>query len=488
LTALASLAAHNRIDKQGRKKPMTVLINSREDFTLANYQRVAWGKEAVDLSPECWRKIGEGRQGLLQYAETHGDEPIYGVTTGFGDLARALLGSEQREAQAHWKGHHRGIGIGEPYPERLVRGIVFARLANFVDGQSGVSADLVREVAAMLRDSTLPAVRAQGQQSSGEVNLLLELFGHILGERRGVKEANSLTNGSPASSAMAADAAIRARSRLRLVDQVMALVIAAGGGPLSPYDQAIAVLWADGNDRAALHRLAPLLTSLPVTERQIFQPPVSWRIIPRMLGATYRAAGILSEVAKTSLQSNTDNPVYIMAADSRVSGRVLPTGGFHNAAVCPALDGMNRSWADLATLTGRHLAVLGKDMLSFERELSLYGLTGFHAYHVRKAREAAAPTFLLAEDTFSAQTDVMLPAMYAYEKETQTGHALACCLAATAAAASQCLWHRGVSVEGELGHLLKEVRDRCPPGGHLRSQGTEMQRVIELFESFQPAE
>jgi hypothetical protein len=79
--------------------------------------------------------------------------------------------------------------------------------------------------------------------------------------------------------------------------------------------------------------------------------------------------------------------------------------------------------------------------------------------------------------------------MYAYEKESRACHALTCCLAATAAAASQCLWQRGLApVEGALGPLLDAIRDRCPPGNYLRSQGEEMQRVIELFEGMESAE
>lgn len=460
------------------------MINSRVDFTLESFKRVAWDHETVQLSQECWNIVDTSRRVFLRYVDENPDQPIYGVTTGFGDLAKQVLSGEERRQQAQWTGPHTGIGMGPLYPTRLLRGMVFARLSNFVDGYSGVSRALVRDVLSMLHKDELPPVRASGQMTSGEVNTLLELFGALLGPKRALKEANSLTDGSPCSAAFVSDSALRAANLLRVIDNVMALVILAGQGPLTPYDQSLGELWGDETEKRALHRLGELLQSQPDAARRTSQPPVSWRIIPRVLGATYRAVDTLSLVAELSLGSNTDNPVFIGDPDLAGGGqRVLPTGGFHNAQACPVLDGTARAWADLATLTGRFLAVLGRDMLSFERELSLYGLTGFHAYFARRAREAASPTLLLAEDTFSSQTDVMLPTPYAYEKETASVQALLACLAATGAAASQMLWYHDVRPTGSLGVLLEEIRECSVPGGDaLRSQGDEMAQLMDVFD------
>lgn len=464
---------------------MAVAIGGRRDFSLSNYERVAWQGEAVVLEPECWRQVDSGREAFLRFVDAHCHEPIYGVTTGFGDLAKKVLDSEERERQAHWPGHHRSIGVGEPYPERVVRGMIFARLANFVDGRGGVSRSLVTDVAAMLEEQhVLPVVRMRGQQSSGEVNTLLELFAHLLGEGRELKDANSLTNGSPCASALLADSALRARRLLALAVKVMALVILAGGGPLAPYDVALCDVWADEYDCEALREVSSVLEGASTHEGSASQPPVSWRIIPRVLGAAFRSVDSLEHVAAASLASNTDNPVYDASASGDQSlGRVLPTGGFHNGQACPALNGVARCWADLATLTGRFVAVLGRRALAVEHELSLYALTGFHAYSARRARDAALPTLLLTEDTFSDQSDVMSPVPYAYEKETEGSDALVACLAATAASASQGLWYREIELTGVLGDLLDEVRARSVPGDVLRSQGEETQALISYLTS-----
>ena len=50
-------------------------------------------------------------------------------------------------------------------------------------------------------------------------------------------------------------------------------------------------------------------------ERRPYQAPVSYRIVPRMLGQARRAASLAAEVAAESLQAVTDNPVWVDDAD-----------------------------------------------------------------------------------------------------------------------------------------------------------------------------
>ena len=56
------------------------------------------------------------------------------------------------------------------------------------------------------------------------------------------------------------------------------------------------------------------------------------RILPRVLGQAERAVAGAEEVAAVSLSSVTDNPVYLPPDRHFPDGRVLSTGGYHNAA------------------------------------------------------------------------------------------------------------------------------------------------------------
>jgi histidine ammonia-lyase len=90
-------------------------------------------------------------------------------------------------------------------------------------------------------------------------------------------------------------------------------------------------------------------------ERRSHQGPVAFRILPRVLGQAERAIAAAVEVASVSLRSASDNPVYLLPSSDYPDGRVLSTGGYHNAAGPAALHQLAVCWADLCLLAERHV-------------------------------------------------------------------------------------------------------------------------------------
>jgi histidine ammonia-lyase len=102
-------------------------------------------------------------------------------------------------------------------PDRAVRGIVFARLTNYLEGHAATTPRIAQAVAAMLDGRPLPAVPASGQGGAGEILALYPLFAELATRfELEVKERGSLINGSPCAGALVGDAAIAARRRLQL--------------------------------------------------------------------------------------------------------------------------------------------------------------------------------------------------------------------------------------------------------------------------------
>ncbi len=168
---------------------------------------------------------------------------VYGVTSGFGDRATLRLSAEERAEQAK-ESTDRGVSFGEPLPERVTRGIVFARLANLVDGHGAVRPQVAEAVAGMLRGGELPRVPSQGNGGSGEILALGHLFdpmGRSLGLEE--KDGNALVNGSPCGAALLADGALAAEGRLALAYEALALSVEAFAAPLEAYDRELAGLW-----------------------------------------------------------------------------------------------------------------------------------------------------------------------------------------------------------------------------------------------------
>ena len=145
---------------------MTVTLNYRSDFTLAHFRRVAWGGEGVSLGRVAKNAIAQARSALLELIENP-DVTIYGVNTGYGGRAKLRLDAAGRQAQARLPTHHRAASFGEALPDRVTRGIVFARLSNFIEGHGAVSPAVAQAVADMLAGPSMPYVPARGQGGAG---------------------------------------------------------------------------------------------------------------------------------------------------------------------------------------------------------------------------------------------------------------------------------------------------------------------------------
>lgn len=61
---------------------MTVMVESREDFTIDFYRRVAWAGEPVRISDAAVEVMAESRKRFMALLEREPDAVIYGVTTG----------------------------------------------------------------------------------------------------------------------------------------------------------------------------------------------------------------------------------------------------------------------------------------------------------------------------------------------------------------------------------------------------------------------
>ncbi|HEY1347089.1 MAG TPA: aromatic amino acid lyase [Streptosporangiaceae bacterium] len=439
------------------------MVNSRDDFTLENYRRVAMGGESVEIGPEARTAMVEGRANFLRLLESDRTQFIYGVTSSFGPRAKLTIPPDEQRAHARAFGFRRGNwarGFGGGYlDERVVRGIVFARLANFVAGNSKARPVVAERVAALL-DGPLPRVPLDGEVGAGEV---LPMAHVMHGLRRGELEegeANPLMNGSPVSAALAADTALQAGHRLDHAEQIFALSVAAFGAPLDAYDDVLEDLWGDEDEASALAALRRYLAGASPGSRPSAPVPASYQVLGRVLGQAHRAVTGVEEAARVSLRSVTDNPVYIPPDEGHPLGRAFSTGGFHNAMAYPALNALAAAWADLTLLAQRHVTALGARSAAG----AATGLEPVLSGLVEEARAAAMPTLLPAAVNDS-QDDVSSPAFSAYRRQARAAECLDGALAVLAAGASQALLHAGRQPAPPLRDLLAAVRAIFPPAG-----------------------
>ncbi len=451
---------------------MTVVLNDRADFTLDAFRRVTVTGEGVVIGAAAVRAMVEARAGFerLLRADPHGF--IYGVTTRPGvEVGTVIPPEEQLGYARRFRGVGRGFGR-DCLDQRVVRGIVFARLADFVGGHAKVRPELARRVAALLA-GPLPQVPLDGQQGAGEVLPLMHVMAPVDGDLA-EGEGMALLNGSPCATALTADVALHAGHRLRLAEAIFALSVEAFRAPLDAYDEALDGLRGDEADRAVLRRLRGHLRGADAAGRLAHQAPVSYRIIGQVLGQAQRGVQAVLHAATTALGSVTENPVYLPPGAGHPSGRVLSTGGFHNGAAGPAIDWLTAAWADLALVAQRQVTAMHSPTSGLPHLLAPAGfvagasggatnLFGWVATGlVEEARAAAAPTLLPASIN-DTQNDIASPVFGAYRSECRAAECLDGVLAILALVASQALFAAGRQPAPPLAGLLAGVRSVFPP-------------------------
>lgn len=477
---------------------MTTTLTTREDINLDAVLRVAWKNDTVAISDKALQRIAECRASFLKLIESDPPPVIYGVTTAMGELASRKLERGERDRHARIKAFAAATSFGEPLPGRVVRAIVLARLTNFIEGNAATTPRIAQAVAAMLDGRPMPVVPSQGQGGAGEILALYPLFATLTaGLELEVKERGSLINGSPCAAALVADAALAARRRVAMAHKVFALSIEAFRAPLEHYDAALDGLWGDEHEAAALRGLRQFLVGAGDGRRN-YQAPVSYRIVPRVLGHAHRALAGAEQAATVSLASISDNPVYIPPDEAHPLGRCISTGGYHNAMATPALDDLAAIWADICLLCDRHASKLLNGKVSLLPDLLMTGrhwadsdghgnvgyvpmaITGY----LEQAKLAAQRTFIPGTESAGAgQDDVATTAFFAWTKEATAGRCLDAAMAMLAMVASQALHVTERAAPPTLQAFVADIRKIVPPVNADRVLGPELAKLADWFTS-----
>jgi len=469
---------------------MTVVLSSLKDMTLDHCRRVAWGGEAVRFSEAAQQAMTKRRREFMALVEN----PlitIYGVNTGYGHQAKRRLSPQERKEQAKAPTWHRAASWGDPVPGRVARAIVFARLANFVEGHSAISPHVAEAVAAMLDGQPLPPLPARGQGGAGEILSLSHLFAALAaGLDMAEKDMLSLVNGSPAGAALVADAALAAETRLEIAAEVFALAAEAFNTPLGHYAKELEVLWNNPHDAWALRKLRTLIDGGHGGDRRPYQAPVTFRIAPRMLGETHRAASVAKEVAEQSLASASDNPVFLFPDAQRPDGEMISTGGYHNAQAASAMDQLTAAYANLC-LIGERMGVKLQDpavsllppFLGMPEGRSYLGCLGMAMVGYGEEARLLAQASLLpgSESGGFGQDDVASPVFPAWSKQDRAGELLDMTLATLAPIAMRAYAVTGRPVPKPLEALAAEVSNAFPDDGHPEAFGPQLGRLAETF-------
>ncbi|MEY5043626.1 MAG: hypothetical protein RJA19_853 [Bacteroidota bacterium] len=312
------------------------------------------------LSPDAIRAV-EACEAFLTSAISGAEaRTIYGVNTGFGDLANTSVPPEQwGELQRRILLSH-ACGVGANMPEDLVRTMLLLKVKALARGHSGVRLATLERMLDWLRMGWLPRVPEQGSLgASGDLAPLAHLVLPLIGEgelgRNGVyrpaaevmaeegwsplelgpKEGLALINGTQMMLAYGVQSLLRLERIADWADAVAAWSLEAWHGKAEPFHPAIHRI---RGHRGAIESAARVRTWLQGSHQQLeprvqVQDPYSFRCVPQVHGASRDAVAHATLTLASEMHAVTDNPLIFPE-----EGLVLSGGNFHGQPLALVLD------------------------------------------------------------------------------------------------------------------------------------------------------
>jgi histidine ammonia-lyase len=354
-----------------------VTVAVGETLTLADVSAVAAGAEVT--FPDAARERIVAARAVVEDAVASGDV-VYGVTTGFGALANVRIDPSKASDLQHGIVRSHATAVGRPLSRPEARAMLLLRAHVLALGHSGVRAELVDLMVAMLNADVVPAVPEQGSLgASGDLaplaNLALPVIGagEVLTEigtepsaqalpRAGLapltleaKEGLALVNGTQGMLAIGALATERLSTLARTADVVAAMTIEAALGTDTPFDYRLQRLRPHPGQAASASNLRLLLEGSPILashrdSEHLVQDAYSLRCAPQVHGATRDVLEFARGVLEIELNAVSDNPIVLPEGGAIISG-----GNFHGQPVAVAMDAVAAATVGMASISERRL-------------------------------------------------------------------------------------------------------------------------------------
>ena len=351
------------------------------NLTIDNVIEVARGRRRVALGGDAVERMRASRAVIERLVS--GGATVYGVTTGFGDLADVRIEPEQTaELQRNLVRSH-AAGVGDPLPDDVVRAMLLLRANTLAVGLSGVRVEVPELLIGMLNAAVHPVVPGRGSLgASGDLAPLAHLALVLIGEGEatvdgagpgaggdalaraglapltlGAKEGLALLNGTQL---MAGIGALAHHDALRLAltaDVIGAMSLEAMLGTGAAFDERLVGARPHPGQVASARHLRSLLAGSEIgashaaSDHRV-QDAYSLRCMPQVHGAARDALAELERVLTVEINSATDNPLVFP------TGEVISGGNFHGEPLALTLDYATLAVAELASISERRTARL----------------------------------------------------------------------------------------------------------------------------------
>ena len=361
---------------------------------------VVEGRRTLSVDPVAWAGVDAARstiKGVLERGET-----VYGVNTGFGQLAQVRIAPEDlRTLQTNLVRSH-ACGLGDAMHPEDVLAMMMVRANSLVKGHSGVRRDVIELLLGCVNAGVAPVVPHVGSLgASGDLAPLAHMAVALIGEGeawvRGAatvasgharpstsgvpagwsalsmaealagagltpvvleaKEGISLINGTSQMLAWLLRAQWFTSRLLRAADAILALSLEGHRASVAPFDARLhAARPHAGQAHVAATVRAHMADSAVVVGHigcERVQDPYSFRCSPQVHGAVWEAFWRLEEVLKVETASATDNPLVFPDPANPGPHEVVSGGNFHGELLAQVADAMGIALNSLGTISER---------------------------------------------------------------------------------------------------------------------------------------
>ena len=302
-------------------------------------------------------------------------EPVYGITTGFGSLcntniSREDLGTLQRNlVMSH------ACGTGDEVPEEIVKLMLLLKIQSLSYGHSGVQLETVQRLVDFFNEDVFPVIYQQGSLgASGDLaplaHLSLPLLGlgevNYNGKRMNAsevlkqfgwqplqlqsKEGLALLNGTQFMSAFGVFILMKSFRLSILADLIAALSLDAFDGRIEPFFEQVHLVRHHKGQIDTAARIRKLLenSELIQREKEHVQDPYSFRCVPQVHGASKDSINYVAGVFSNEINAVTDNPTIFPDEDL-----IISAGNFHGQPLALALDALAVALAEIGNISER---------------------------------------------------------------------------------------------------------------------------------------
>ena len=477
--------------------------------------REAWlGPAEVMLGKEARRRVAESSEYIDEVVA--GGQQIYGVNTGFGQLASVRIKDDDLARLQENLVLSHAVGVGEDLDDEVVRLAMLMKVIALAEGFSGVRLELVESLCELINRQVYPRIPARGSVgASGDLAPLAHLAGVLIGagearvdgelmpaeaalKKVGLesielarKEGLALLNGTQISTALALAAVFRAENLLAAALVAGSMSADAVKGSDTPFDRRIQNVRGQAGQIAVASVLRELMqdSEIRASHRSCdhVQDPYSIRCQPQVVGACLDVLRHVCKVLQTEANAVTDNPLVFADSESVLSG-----GNFHAEPVALAADYLALAIAEIGSLSERRMALLIDANLS---ELPAFlieegGLnSGFMILQVTAAaltsenKSHAHPASVDSIPTSANQEDHVSMATFAARRlHTMLDNAADIVAIELLAAAQGIEFHRPKKSSPAVESAWEMIREVSPPYVKDRSLQSDIKEVAALID------